>query len=411
MKRLTNHGILKYATIYIFMVSCLTVLSVTGSIVPRKLLVDNAIASTETIDDEGLKPMVFGLLPFRLDNFTDALMINVALGIDESDPFHSVMSCGYHIKNDDRMTIVDGIRNLCGDSSDDGFQPVQYARYWQGYLCILRPMLVFLDLDGIRIFNGVLLFSLLLFIVYVSFRKGKVRVAISFLLSLMIISFWIVPMSMQFVSTFYIAFISIIVQLLYGKPLSPLFYFFIGGLTSYFDLFTTPLITLCLPLIFLIEFNNIICCNKIVGIIKYSAVWAFGYSSVWISKWLLASLFIDYNIYDALAQVGFRTSAEYAGFDMSLIGIIGYISHYPYLLAVLSMLVLAFILFNVYLYKGHRSIFKDNAYLLLIASFPLFWFLIVRNHSVIHCWFVWRILLVTLLSYSLFLTKFYARKT
>lgn len=231
----------------------------------------------------------------------------------------------------------------------------------------------------------------------------------AFILSIIFIYFWMVPLSMQFSNTFYTAFAATL-YILFSKinsnnikNISTLF-LLIGGFTSFTDLLTTPLVTLCIPLIFL--FNNDSRQNNIYKtLIVCSSSWLIGYAGIWIFKWIIAYILIGYDIDKAIHQVAVRTSTTYGDYDMSLMGIARFLLARTKLLITIAACLVIFLLLNIWMYIKNKIAFKRDYYLLLIALLPVVWFILIRNHSVIHCWFVWRLAVISVFAYSLFLLR------
>ena len=137
----------------------------------------------------------------------------------------------------------------------------------------------------------------------------------------------------------------------------------------------------------------------------------FGYSFVWISKWCFAHYIIGYDYYDAISSIMFRTSTEYNDFDMSFKGIFNFmIYHAPIAISIAIILFISFIIFNLVLYYKKRRIFIENSFLIIISSMPIIWCMVLRNHSIIHCSFVWRVFIISMVSYILFINNIYLSK-
>ena len=101
------------------------------------------------------------------NNYTDALMINEAYSIDNKNPLYSCMSVR---KNYNKNITKNSLTDQNGDSISlnnvkdydtvgelaeflDGTidTSVTYARYWHGYLPILKTLLFFFNISEIRI--------------------------------------------------------------------------------------------------------------------------------------------------------------------------------------------------------------------------------------------------------------------
>ena len=136
-----------------------------------------------------------------------------------------------------------------------------------------------------------------------------------------------------------------------------------------------------------------------------SLSWLIGYAGIWIMKWILAYILIGYDIDKAIHQVAVRTSTTYGDFDMSFMGIARFLFARTKLLITIAACLAIFLLLNIWMYIKNKIAFKRDYYLLLIALLPVVWFILIRNHSVIHCWFVWRLAVISVFAYSLFLLR------
>jgi len=397
--------------IIVFMTFVFLALSAVSNIIPRERVKDNILRSADIIDGEGLKHRIGGFFLFRLDNFTDALMLNIVAGTDSSRPVSSAMKSSFHL-TDDRSSVTEGTRRILSDRHE-GLHCIDYERYWHGYTATLRPLLTFTDYGGIRVINYICLTALILILGTLIYRRSGMQMLAAFVLSLIVFNFWIVPLSMQFSTTFYIAFAAAIILLLYGRTDLHALYIFTatGCVTSYLDLLSTPLITLGLPLIIYLADRDNSKAGNCKDVIRYSAAWLAGYSFIWISKWLLAYLITGYDITDAVDAAVFRTStAEFNNVDMSLYGLLMMLCSRPAALTALLLLLTAFTWLNIHLFRRNCRGFRDNAWLLVIASMPIIWCLVLRNHSIVHCWFVWRIFIVSFMAYLLFFLRTRAAK-
>ncbi len=84
--------------------------------------------------------------------------------------------------------------------------------------------------------------------------------AMAFLFSMLAVCFFIVPSSLQYTGVFALTLLSVIlVNLLYKMNKENLYsylFFIMGGCTTFFDLLTSPLITLGIPLIIVVLLKN-----------------------------------------------------------------------------------------------------------------------------------------------------------
>lgn len=378
--------------------------------IPQSTIKDNIITSSHTLEKEGINKCFLNCLLFKMDNFTDACMLNLAISADSKHPADAGMMNYYYTSNIFKDLAYDTEKVAKGDI--DNLEKINYGRYWHGYQVTLRPLLTILTYSQIRILNYAI-FTLLIFsIVWLLAKKISIGTACIFVLSLLLINFPIVPYSMQFSTCFYIAFISMIllmvIPMLTKSNSNTLCTFFtIGGITCYMDFLTTPQLTLGLPLIVYMLTKHPQ--NKWKTMITICIAWILGYGLLWASKWMMAYLLTGNNIFeDAMQNVKFRISTQYDGMNLSLSNIIQFFWNKiktKHLLPFFSAGIFGILLCIGVYFKmlKNRQVFKEYSWLLFIALIIPVWLLALRNHTVIHYWFTWRAGLVSLFSILLFI--------
>ncbi|MFR9648847.1 MAG: hypothetical protein SNJ33_03460 [Rikenellaceae bacterium] len=393
---------------YITLLVTLTLAVIAVHFIPRQAICDNIISSTQLIEKEGFEHRFFGANFLKLDNFTDTYMLNVMAGADCSQPVNAAMM-SYRFRNEELEDFAPSTARLA-QGDDSGVVRSSYARYWHGYQVVLRPLLTIMDLSAIRVLNFVVFSILIATSLYLIKVKISTAVALIFALSLLVMNFWIVPLSMQFSTCFHIMFVAIIAilssdRLTQNRANRIATFFAIGAICSYFDFLTTPQITLGVPLIIYILAKNPQ--SRWIETISLSTAWFMGYALFWVSKWGMLSLLTPNSIFDdALGAVSERTSTSYQHLDLSVGNLlqVGWASVESRcgLVVVACVVVALAILLYAKVLKSKQA-FVQHSYLLLISLFVPMWFFMLRNHSVMHRWFTWRALLVSLLSILLFI--------
>ena len=168
MKPKIKNGIIvliKYILIFVILLGIYFAIMTLTSLIPSGMLENNVRESSETLVQEGEK-VTFDL-KYKEENiftFTDALMINTAYSIDNNHPIESfILARKNYIPGQTTEFYPDGQYNLGanenyiskengdlyqtkelyglmhGDNIQDSYE---YARYWHGYLSILRPLLL-----------------------------------------------------------------------------------------------------------------------------------------------------------------------------------------------------------------------------------------------------------------------------
>ena len=397
--------------IYFSLLALFTLFVIASHLIPSSKISKNVVQSLKVLQKEGLYPKFFDFKLFQMDNFTDVYMLNLSLSVNSSHPVESAMMNYYYRANDFDFFAYD-TENVALNKTE-GLEKKTYNRYWHGYQVFLRPVLLVLNYSQIRFMNFVLFFTLIAICTRLIYRKIGLHVVVFFILSLALINFPIVPLSMQFSTVFYIAFFAIIFILSKNKILEKdenvwCLFFIIGALTSYMDLLTVPLITLGLPLmIYQLSVQND---RQYLTTIKLSISWGLGYAVLWVSKWVVAYILTGINPFtDVMDSAAERSSNLYKGMEMTIPNIFRYIfetaheMNLTWLLYGAIILAIGFLLvYFVFLLKS-KKVFWKYGWLLLIAVAVPAWYLLLRNHSIQHGWFTWRALLVSLFAVFIFL--------
>lgn len=306
-----------------------------------------------------------------------------------------------------------------------------YDRYWHGYSIFLRPLLVFFDLSYIRQIL-VLCFILLLTVLAVLIaRHISLTVAILFSAALALVNPPVIMISLQYSNMFLLMLlVSVILMLLlaHRRPKHEILLFFAiaGCLTSFFDLLTTPSITLGVPLLLYIAFRIKHKDQKDLfkDVLLSIVLWGAGYFIVWFSKWLIGSLILHRNIFvDATQKILFWsadsssiTNTTESTASLSIFTVLGdwinrLVIYWPILFTAVVSLGVALII----KFKVHKGAFRFNIFTLLalvvVTIIPIAWIILARQHSFNHQWFSYRHLIILLFGVSLIIWYIGASKT
>ena len=406
----------KISKVYLILISVFLIIMSLVYSIPNRRIKWHVEESVQQLEIEGVYPSVFfNTIAARLDNYTDSIMLNIAAHADNNRPIRSSMKNPYRLAKESGENLrVDDLKTAIKDK--DNSEETTYSRYWHGYLGILRPLLVFFNYTEIRFLNICALFMLFLVVNILLKKELGLGIMISFFFSMMMSMFIIIPMSLQFSSMFYVMLIGMIFILLryryiYNKKLDTCLFFIIGGVTSFLDFLTAPLITLGFPLVtymFITQDNNKTFIINTRDIIKNCFSWGVGYIAIWISKWIFGSLITGENLFlEAVGRVAMRTSSEMGegeyfnilsvlknNFDM----VFNNTSIYIFMLLVICYVILA-ILFS----KSIKEI-SNVLPVLCIGIIPIIWYCLTLNHSGIHFWFTYRNLSIGIFSMLAFLS-------
>ena len=217
----------------------------------------------------------------RLDGFTDAIMLQTAVYVQNENPMKAAM-------RNDRMEFSEGKLDPAGSlkqyvyGNRSGYV-VSYARYWHGYLLFLKPLLLFFSLSDIRMMNAAFQLILAAGVLLLAFRKQGLRLALPMGLALLVINPISTALSMQFSSIYYLTLLGLLVMLLtesWDRPWGYLVFLILGIGTAFFDFLTYPAcaVGICLALQALMSRTD--GKTRLLKTIGSGAAWAFGYDGM-----------------------------------------------------------------------------------------------------------------------------------
>lgn len=344
-----------------------------------------------------------------LDGYTDAIMLSNAVFRGTGDPVQDAMRnprVAYSVyENEPTQSLIP----YASGSETAPEKQIEYARYWHGYLVLLKPLLLFFSVSHIRMMNFVFQFLLLMAVVQQLLRLGGYRLTIPFCLAIL----WINPVStalcMQYSSVYNLMLLTIWLMLqfrLWDRRYGWLLFLWLGIATAFFDFLTYPVAALGICLVLVTVLSEESWQKKVYNVITASMAWCFGYGGMWSGKWIMSFLLTGENtLQDAFAQIAVRAGAEVS--ESSVVNTVSVWEVIEKNLSVYGMtaklLLIVVILLGVVfpvLFRKYRFRFSACTILplLLIALYPFVWYTVIRNHSMIHYWMTHRNLAVTILA-------------
>lgn len=452
MKPKIKNGIIvliKYILIFVILLGIYFAIMTLTSLIPSGMLENNVRESSETLVQEGEK-VTFDL-KYKEENiftFTDALMINTAYSIDNNHPIESfILARKNYIPGQTTEFYPDGQYNLGanenyiskengdlyqtkelyglmhGDNIQDSYE---YARYWHGYLSILRPLLLLFNYSGIRIVLAIITLISIVALITLLCKKISITSGVIYGIGLLAISIFIVTKSINEILIFIVAFISSIILLLKKNPEKNIgiFFFVVGSVSNFIDLLTAPLVTLGITAItyFLLIQRNESKVNikrYILDFLKICISWALGYGITWLSKWVITEIFFGRPIISqAIEQAVFRSNGpQINGMNIFSLSNV-FIRNMEYLSSPVAITILIaaviYIIVMMIINRNKKIDFKENLKkclpYILIFFLPVIWYMVLKQHSYTHVNFTYRILVISIISLLIIASKILVSK-
>ena len=315
----------------------------------------------------------------RMDNFTDAIILNQAYVMRVEGFKSGLLSVPRWWAP---MLPYEVLRAGVGGQEMEIWH---YARYWHGNTFLTRYLLVLYDYISIRLLLYIVTMLLMIWCAASLWRRQGWQTAVAVIFGLTVCYAFVMQFSMQFAPVLIIALAGMIAVSRGCNPAMTAFV--VGSLTCYFDLLTAPMLTLCSLLVVQAVMNEE---RKAVlkgwwESLKSTLLWGAGYAGTWITKWVIATLLTGENVIaDGIDNSTGRSSAlgDFTRWD-ALTSNLDLLPWKYILMAILVMAVLMAIWFNA---KGWRRAVQ----LLPVALLPWVWYLFAANHSYWHNWFTFR---------------------
>ena len=379
-----------YIILFLIMIVVFSIAMIGTYLLPNERIRAHIAESKELLINQNGNPLFTDYIKgANLDVFTDLLIMNTAMNKgkteDESVFIRAFENSRYSNEEDNSYTsLQETVEN------PDIHNNQEYSRYWHGIQTIIRPLLLFFNYEEIRYIFMILIFVLLGISLLLINKNISFMHSMAFLVSMLAVCIFIVPMSIQYSAIFIITLLAvIIVNLLHKKQKAkfiPYLFFIIGGLTTFFDLLTAPLLTLGIPLIIEVLLRSreesLSIKKAFLEIIKLSILWAIAYGTIFFAKWVIASLIMQKDLITvAINQILFRTNGS-EEYPATKIGAIVENFTYLYNNVLLACGIVTIIGWIIALIKTRKNKinWKKILILLIISIYPYVWYMVFAGH-------------------------------
>ncbi len=397
MKAIYKYTLILIASVLVgFFLLCIVFL------LPTQHMKQNLSQDMDGFVKEGVYPFLEYSPDSILDNYTDGLMLGQAVyDSDELSLINRVVNAYYPTA--DGMNMLEGLKTYCdGNQVSRG----EYARYWQGYLVFLKPILCFTSYFMWRSINRVIQLLLVLLAIIMLIRNISWKCVIPFLGTVVFLRPQVVYYSLQYSTMFYVSVISVILfaglfHKIQERKWMGYFFFILGIVTNFLDYLTYPALGLGLCLVIWLM------CRTEKGFIQgllaeaaYCISWLCGYAGMWAGKWTVASIVLKKNIFrEAFSAILMRSSstnsenAAISRLDAVSINWDAGTYGYTHILLVIVVIVLF-----LGIWQWHKYLKDWAVYIALMipaAMIPFVWFFVLGNHSFVHYPYTYRLIGIT----------------
>lgn len=404
-------NILKYVVTFILMIIAFCVLLTITSLIPRQALTKKVKESSEILCGQNNSRIIYiNGRATKFDNYTDSLMINTAYSIDNEDPFCSSLLARKNyikgktevvypdttgeLKSSSKYKALNQVGDLLDTVNNDTVESFEYARYWHGYLVFLRPLLVLFNISQIRDILVAIFVILAIILIYKIYKKIDLGTAIIFFCGLLICDYFYIGLSLQGAPVFLIIMISSILILSKDIKDKGMMFLIIGGLTSFTDFLTVPMLTLGVPLLIycLLQNKNKYNIKELfIEVLKYCIMWGIGYFGVFLMKWILVDLLFNRGlIQTSIEQFKYRSETN-TNINLNIFSKPISIVIKPLSISIIVVCILTII--KIIKFKDRKNVklnIKEISIYFFIELLVFAWIVVLRQHFFQHMFFTYR---------------------
>lgn len=378
----------------------------------------------------------------EIHNYADATTLNILYSIDGKDRIKEIFLSPFY---SDKMDLTKPVTELLVERiSYERAADTLYDRYWHGMIVLLRPLLLLFSITQIRwIFLGILVGLMSLVTVMLVKRKQKL-LAVLLWFAAIAVQLPMVAFCVEYFPVFFLTFLITAAMIKWGENRRTVLNLcIVGGVcTAFFDFLTTETVAFVIPL-------AIVYCiwnstekiesikKELIYIIQAGCLWMGSYLMTYLTKWGLASLVYGEERFSvALQQLTGRQgdnvvtyaidsmkngtlsaeALEKAGGTILpqflsaviinirlLLGLSGKISVES--LALILVFAVLFFAALIYLFRKPEKEASLPVILFLLGTLPMLRMMVLHNHSIEHCFFVYRALYGTIFCFGAGVTE------
>ena len=440
----TSKRITKFVLTFVICVVVANASLLAICLIPSDKVEENVYKSKDQLVLEGARPLIQKEFNVYNNNYTEAVIVNEIYSVDSSSPFYSYMTARKNYKegqtefvreetNGEGITanyyeeqgieIVSDSYDSIGELNDflDGNikSSLNYGRYWHGYLVLYRPLMTIFNLSQIKTFQFLLFLVLFVMLSVLLCKKYGKTIALIMLLSIAFSGYFSASYSIESGPTHLLMIISMLIFLFRKDRIKDFYLFFlvIGVFTNFIDYLTVPLLTVFMPvLLIMIDYSKEHSLQEnILYLVKICLSWGIGYAGMWITKWALYDIFVPGT--KSMLKIGFEQmfyrmhrNNSYYGEGVNIMQIITPKLARAFGIVFLNIFIALILqLIDKFQSKKNNDVitfkWSESYFIFFIISFaPIAWYFLLANHTSLHFFFTYRMLVIFAASMSVFMS-------
>lgn len=410
-------------------------LSWLSACIPRSAIRENVLKSAEYLltSEDVFYQMREGDRRTEIHNYADATTLNIMYSIDGEDRFKEIfISPFYTDRVNEKKTVIELLKERVEQEEE---ADTVYDRYWHGMTMLLRPLFLLCSIQGIRYVFLAVLIALFVFLEVLLVRRKQETAAVLLVFSATMVQLPITAFCMEYVPVILIM-LGVSIAMVYSCESRKKIWglcVISGVCVAFFDFLTTETLAIVVPLsivycIWAKEGKLQMLWKEIKFLVGAGISWGAAYIGSYFVKWTFSGIVLGENRWSTAVEsflarqgdsvISFALDSliggellpvgaeEMAGGEVLpqwlsavvinlrlLLGLSGKITLES--LALILLFVAAGIVGVIFLYRKKEA-GALPVILFLLGMVPVARMMLLHNHSVVHCFFVYRAFLGTL---------------
>lgn len=380
--------------------------------IPQQAIYEGSKKSAEYFRENEAFPLAFGdMMNSRMDNYADSELLNVIYNMDEENRLKSIIGNPYY-RIDGNAAADNFMASVNGEKPNN-----EYSRYWHGSAVLVRPLLVFTSIEGVRgvlfglllMLNGVLTVLLL--------KRKMIKPMILYLVALVLVQVWMTAFSLEYIMTFLVMTALTIGMVMVKDDETKVTCLFLAGgiLTAFMDFLTAETLSFTIPYLMLVlcrkEEGSIKSLKEeFLSFVKFGCCFLGAYALMFAIKWGL--------VYGVIGNTAFKNAMDSAairidgmvttdgtaegtvissgartflGLVRNLACLFPFGSNISVMTVTIATIVLFFLLVGAfYMLRKQKVDFCFVCMTVLVAIVPYARYIVLSSHSYIHYFFTYR---------------------
>lgn len=386
------------------------------ALIPKEAFRDNLLVSADYLSEKEAEfyCLIEGDNRTLVHNYADVITFNIMYSIDGEDLWDELMMSPFY--SDGINQNYPMIELLAERITEEKQADTVYDRYWHGMMMLLRPLFCIFSITQIRIVMLVVLIALLLGLSVLLWKRGIHTLIVALWIAVVMTGYPMIAMCMEYVPVWLIMLgCSFAAFKWYQSDIAVMKISIVSGVCcAFFDFLTTETVAIVIPLVVVLclkdkdgQIENYL--QGVKWLLANGVLWGIAYIGTLFTKWIFSSIVLGQNRIGFALSMMLKRQGDTSGqlgetvFPQPVASVLANVRLMLGMQEMVSLesvcgivLVIFFIMLcMIYLFRKKGSGCVLPGLLFLLGCVPVMRMLVLHNHSLEHCFFVYRALFAT----------------